>query len=179
MKLSIKYFLIFISLSFFSILALTVNYAMPSYDDTIVTGMEVRRMDKDGIISKSNPADGQIRDVYFLFTENSTDAQGAKEVMVYRNEDTGWGLPPYFKFSSADLQAKAQAYANERQRVQIKYYGWRIKWLNEFPNIVSIKPLAENETKSMPFFSYVLYAVLLLLFFLSIQMIRGWFDSSK
>ena len=43
---------------------------MPSYDETVVTGMEVRRMDKDGVISKSNPADGEVRDVYFLFTEN-------------------------------------------------------------------------------------------------------------
>lgn len=43
---------------------------MPSYEDTVVTGMEVRRMDKDGIISKANPADGEVRDVYFLFTED-------------------------------------------------------------------------------------------------------------
>ena len=58
---------------------------MPSYDETVVTGMEVRRMDKDGVISKSNPADGEVRDVYFLFTENPD----SKKTMVYRNEDTG------------------------------------------------------------------------------------------
>ena len=92
--------------------------------------------------------------------------------MVYRNEDTGWGLPPYFKFGSADVQAKAQAYANEHQRVQIKYYGWRINWMNEFRNVVSIQPLAEGETLAKP---NVLYAVLAFLFFLSIQFIRGIF----
>lgn len=178
MKVIIKYFLILVSLSFFTVLAGTVNYAMPSYDDTYVTGMEVRRMDKDGVISKSNPADGEVRDVYFIFTENSGDSDVAK-VMVYRNEDTGWGLPPYFKFSSADIQAKAQAYANDKQRVQIKYYGWRINWMNEFRNIVSIQPLAEDEAKAMPIVSYVLYAILALLFFLSVQVIRGWFDSEK
>lgn len=97
--------------------------------------------------------------------------------MVYRNEDTGWGLPPYFKFGSADIQAKAQAYANEKQLVQIKYYGWRINFLNEFRNIVSIKPLSEGESSSMPIFSYILYGVLALLFFLSIQFIRGIFRS--
>ena len=170
MKQIIKYFLILVSLSFFIVIGGVVNYAMPSYDETYVTGMEVRRMDKDGVISKSNPADGEVRDVYFLFTESAPN-----KVMVYRNEDTGWGLPPYFKFGSADIQAKAQAYANEKQRVQIKYYGWRINWMNEFRNIVSIKPLLEGETVAQPIVSYVLYGVIVLLFFLSVQLIRGIF----
>ena len=170
MKQIIKYFLILVSLSFFIVIGGVVNYAMPSYDETYVTGMEVRRMDKDGVISKANPADGEVRDVYFLFTESEPN-----KVMVSRNEDTGWGLPPYFKFGSADIQAKAQAYANEKQRVQIKYYGWRINWMNEFRNIVSIKPLLEGETVAKPIVSYVLYGVIVLLFFLSVQLIRGIF----
>ena len=87
MKSILKYFLCLVSLSFFIVIAGTVNYVMPSYDETVVTGMEVRRMDKDGVISKSNPADGEVRDVYFLFTENPD----SKKTMVYRNEDTGWG----------------------------------------------------------------------------------------
>ena len=170
MKQIIKYFLILVSLSFFIVIGGVVNYAMPSYDETYVTGMEVRRMDKHGVISKANPADGEVRDVYFLFTESEPN-----KVMVYRNEDTGWGLPPYFKFGSADIQAKAQAYANEKQRVQIKYYGWRINWMNEFRNIVSIKPLLEGETVAQPIVSYVLYGIIVLLFFLSVQLIRGIF----
>lgn len=175
MKAIIKYFLILVMLSLHIVLAGAVNYAFPSYETTMVTGMEVRRMDKDGVISKSNPADGEVRDVYFLFTEQPE----SKKVMVYRNEDTGWGLPFYFKFNSADIQAKAQAFANDKQLVQIKYYGWRINWMNEFRNIVSIKPLAEGETQSMPIVSYILYALLALTFFLSVQLVRGWFDSSK
>ncbi|OOR99732.1 hypothetical protein B0187_02690 [Haemophilus paracuniculus] len=175
MKAIIKYFLILVMLSLHIVLAGAVNYAFPSYETTMVTGMEVRRMDKDGVISKANPADGEVRDVYFLFTEQPE----SKKVMVYRNEDTGWGLPFYFKFNSADIQAKAQAFANEKQLVQIKYYGWRINWMNEFRNIVSIKPLAEGETQSMPIVSYILYALLALTFFLSVQFVRGWFDSSK
>lgn len=175
MKAMIKYFLILVTLSLHIVLIGAVNYAFPSYETTTVTGMEVRRMDKDGLISSANPADGEVRDVYFLFTEQPE----SKKVMVYRNEDTGWGLPFYFKFGSADIQAKAQAYANEKQLVEIKYYGWRINWLNEFRNIVSIKPLAEGATQSNPWFSYVFYAFFALTFFLSVQVIRGWFDSSK
>lgn len=175
MKTMIKYFLILVMLSLHIVLVGAVNYAFPSYEQTVVTGMEVRRMDKDGVISKSNPPDGEVRDVYFLFTEEPN----SKKVMVYRNEDTGWGLPFYFKFGSADIQAKAQAYANEKQLVEIRYYGWRINWLNEFRNIVSIKPLEAGETLSKPWFSYILYAFFALTFFLSVQLVRGWFDSSK
>lgn len=175
MKKIIKYFLILVVLSLHIVLVGAVNYALPGYETTAVTGMEVRRMDKDGMISKANPPDGEVRDVYFLFTEQPEN----KKIMVYRNEDTGWGLPPYFKFNSADIQAKAQAYANDKQLVEIKYYGWRINWLNEFRNIVAIKPLAEGESSSNPWFSYILYAIFALTFFLSVQVIRGWFDSSK
>ena len=175
MKSILKYFLCLVSLSFFIVIAGTVNYVMPSYDETVVTGMEVRRMDKDGVISKSNPADGEVRDVYFLFTENPD----SKKTMVYRNEDTGWGLPPYFKFSSADMQAKAQAYANEHQRVQIKYYGWRITMFDEFRNALSVKEITEADSPSHPIFSYILYLVLFFTLFFSVQFIRGWFDSEN
>lgn len=177
MKAIIKYFFILVMLSLHIVLVGAVNYAMPSYETTQVTGMEVRRMDKDGVISKSNPADGEVRDVYFLFTKRPDEDK--EKVQVYRNEDTGWGLPLYFKFDSADIQARAQAYANEEKLVEIKYYGWRINWLNEFRNIVSIKPLAEGESGSKPWFSYILYAFFALTFVLSVQFVRGWFDSSK
>ncbi len=92
MRAMFKYFLILVSLSLHIVLVGAVNYAFPSYEQTMVTGMEVRRMDKDGVISKSNPADGEVRDVYFLFTEHPD----TKDVMVYRNEDTGWGLPLWY-----------------------------------------------------------------------------------
>lgn len=175
MRAMIKYFLILVALSLHIVLVGAVNYAMPGYEITRVTGLETRRMDKDGVISKSNPADGEVRDVFFIFTEEPD----SKKIMVYRNEDTGWGLPPYFKFDSANVQARAQAFANEKQLVQIKYYGWRITWWNEFRNILSLKPLEEGDKPSKPWFSYIFYAFFALTFFLTVQMIRGWFDSSK
>ncbi len=65
-------------------------------------------MDKDGIISKANPADGEVRDVYFLFTEDPE----TKKVMVYRNEDTGWGL---LLISNSDLPTFAKARFKQRK----------------------------------------------------------------
>lgn len=63
-----------------------VNYVFPHYDVTRVTGVEVKRVDKDGPITKSNPADGPTRDVYYINTQNDDG-----KIMVYRNEDTRWG----------------------------------------------------------------------------------------
>ena len=59
----------------------------------------------------------------------------------------------------------------------MKYYGWRITMFDEFSNVVSIKEVAQDATASKPIVSYILYVILLVTLFLSIQFIRGWFDS--
>ena len=99
--------------------------------------------------------------------------------MVYRNEDTRWGFPFYFKFGSANLQAEAQALGNDNKLVQIKYYGWRITIMDEYRNATSIKEITADDTPSNPIVSWILYVFLLATLFLSIQFIRGWFDSDK
>lgn len=58
-----------------------INYAFPHYDQAIITGGEVKRMDKDGFIDAQNPADGPTRDVYFIYTR---ELNGTK-AMPYRN----------------------------------------------------------------------------------------------
>ena len=47
-------------------LALVVDYSFPHYASVQITGGDVKRMDKDGIIDAKNPADGPVRDVYFI-----------------------------------------------------------------------------------------------------------------
>lgn len=133
-------------------MALTVNFVMPSYHQTIITGMEVKRMDKDGVITKQNPADGPVRDVYFIFTKD----QNSDNIKVYRNEDTRFDFPYYFKFNSANLQAVAQEFINSRQPVEIRYYGWRITYFDEFPNVLNIR----KSDNSLPIVSYLLYALI-------------------
>jgi hypothetical protein len=76
------------------------------------------------------------RDVFFIQTRR---AQG--DVMVYRNEDTGWGWPPYFKFDTSNLQAEAsdlRSSAAEPRFVAIRHYGWRNEFMSIFPNAVSV-----------------------------------------
>lgn len=154
-----------------------VEYATPHYRVAYVTGVEVKRADP----SKKANAQSSFKDTYFIYTAEADDPN---DVKVYRDEDTRWGFPFYFKFNSADVAGVATNLANagqgeHRQLAQIKYYGWRIKILSQFPNIVSIKPLDKADDVSRPIFAYILYALLILGLFFSVQFVRGWFDSKK
>ena len=83
--------------------AIWLDYYLPEKTITTITGVEVKRVDKDGPIGRENPADGPTTDVYYIYTSQPDD-----EVRVFRNEDTRWSWPWYFKFNSADVQAKAK-----------------------------------------------------------------------
>ena len=174
MRKFLKYFLFLVVFVFHGFMFAVVDYVFPHYDVTRVTGVEVKRVDKDGPITKSNPADGPTRDVYFINTQNDDG-----KIMVYRNEDTRWGFPFYFKFGSANLQAQVQALGNENKLVQIKYYGWRMTMFDEYRNAVAVKEISGDVTPSHPILSWVFYAFLLVTLFLSIQFVRGWFDSEN
>lgn len=152
-------------------LAVMVDFAFPHYDKALITGGEVKRMDKDGLIDASNPADGPTRDVYFIYTKQEV----GDKVMPYRNEDTRWGFPFYFKFNSADLQARAQSFAGSQKAVQIKFYGWRIAMFDEFRNAVSIKELGENEQIARPVMSYLFYVILLVSMIIWIRAVFRFF----
>ncbi|MBE2894495.1 DUF1523 family protein [Spirabiliibacterium falconis] len=175
MRRFISLFFIVVTLLVHGVLFAGVNFFFPHYQVANVSGVEVKRVDKDGPITKANPADGPTRDVYYVYTQKP----GTDKVMVYRNEDTRWGFPFYFKFNSADLQAKAATFASEKKLVQIKYYGWRIVMFDEFRNMVSIKAVEPGTKPGWPIASYVAYFVLLLTLFFSIQFIRGWFVSER
>ncbi|QKG28449.1 DUF1523 family protein [Campylobacter sp. RM16187] len=172
LRKSTKKLLITIALIAHLILAIIVNYSFPHYETALITGGEVKRVDKDGLISGENPADGPTRDVYFIYTQ---EINGTK-VMTYRNEDTGFGFPFYLKFNSADLQAMAQSFAISQKKVQIKYYGWRITVLDKFRNAVSIKELKNSETGSNPIMSYIFYALIFASFLFFVFFTRKIFD---
>jgi hypothetical protein len=138
--------------------ALGFYYFLPRHEVVLVTGVEVKRMDADGVINAENPADGPTRDVYFINTEEPD----SKAVTVYRNEDTGWSFPWYFKFDSADIQAKAQGYSRDAQQLAvIRYYGWRFQIFSMFPNITDIKPTT-SRTGPFPVFNTIFFTALAL-----------------
>ncbi|MBK5415378.1 DUF1523 family protein [Pseudomonas sp. TH31] len=134
---------------------LGLYYVLPQHEVVLITGVEVKRIDDDGVINAENPADGPTRDVYFINTEDPD----TKKVVVYRNEDTGWSFPWYLKFDSADEQAKAQGYSRDAQQLAlIRYYGWRIQILSVFPNITHIEATTSRE-QPFPWFNTIFFAV--------------------
>lgn len=136
--------------------ALGLHYVLPKHDVVHVTGVEVKRVDDEGVINAENPAEGPTRDMYFI---NTADPDSNK-VRVYRNEDTGWGFPWYFKFDSADVQARAQDFSRDsNQLALIRYYGWRLQMFSTFPNITDIEATTTRD-EPLPIFNILFFLVM-------------------
>lgn len=105
-------------------------------------------------------AQGQ-RDVRFI------DAvRPGGRVFVYRNEDTGWVWPPYFKYDSANLQAEATNLQSSAQNpiwVSVTAYGWRLPWMSTYPNAVSINTVAGPDDRPVNWAAMIVCGVLLAL----------------
>ena len=93
--------------------------------------------------------------------------------MVYRNEDTGWFWPPYFKWDSSTLQAEAQNLKSDKanpQWVAITHYGWRMPIFSIFPNAVSVTPVAGPDVTLIPWVNIVILTVLAFILFMMRRM---------
>ena len=115
------------------IVAAVLHYHLPQGEVVRITGTEVKRMDVDTGELRTGGQPGGTRDVRFI---NAVTADGGTR--VYRNEDTGWGFPPYLKFDSADITAEAQDLAGRNGWVLVERYGWRIRVLSMFPNVLDL-----------------------------------------
>ncbi len=92
-----------------------------------------------------------------------------KTVMVFRNEDTGWIWPPYFKWDSSTLQAEAANLKSDKANptwVSITHYGWRLEWLSTFPNAVAINQVAGPDVRIIPWASIIILTALALALFM-------------
>lgn len=97
-----------------------------------------------------------------------------QSVMVYRNEDTGWVWPPYFKYDSSSLQAEAGNLKSDKtnpQWVSITHYGWRLPIFSIFPNAVGVRPVEGPDVTIIPWVNIV---VLSLLVFGILMLRRMW-----
>lgn len=89
------------------------------------------------------------------------------KMQMYRNEDTGWGWPPYFKFNSANLSGQARVFASEAKKpwVLITYYGWRVTVLSLFPNVIALKKVDKNYNHLPLFNIFFLLSLAVAIFF--------------
>ncbi|WP_370283097.1 DUF1523 family protein [Pseudooceanicola sp.] len=151
-------------ITFWLLVAAFFHYTLPQHDIARITDTYERRIDfGENSIFWASPdvgSDGTLnnRDVFFIQT-----VQPDGDVMVYRNEDTGWGWPPYFKFDTSNLQAEAADLRSTSANptwVAITHYGWRNEFMSIFPNAVSVKRVEGPDATIIPWVS-----IIVLLFF--------------
>jgi len=90
-------------------------------------------------------------------------------VIVFRNEDTGWVWPPYFKYDSSNLQAEAsnlKSPADAPVWVAVTHYGWRISWMSIYPNAVRLRVVDGPDTSLFPWVNIVILTALAFLLFM-------------
>ena len=156
---------------FWGVIAAFLHYTLPQTDIVRITDTYEKRQDFSGISAyfwaspeTEQQALSQSRDVFFI----QTFEEGGKP-SIYRNEDTGWGWPPYFKFDTANLQARASdliSKSNEANPtwVAIRHYGWRSELLSTYPNALSLKVVEGPDVRIIPWTSIIVLVVLVVLF---------------
>ncbi|WP_109465646.1 DUF1523 family protein [Albibacillus kandeliae] len=160
----------------FVLFAGLLHYVLPQHDIARVTSTEVIRTDFNWLnkifYAQADSGASQLvtRDLRLINTEKQKTwllgflPRDSTRVMVYRNEDTGWIWPPYFKFDSSDLQAQAAANISpaKDQWVVITHYGWRNKYLSIYPNAIGIRPIEGPNVTVIPWFNIGFFLFLLI-----------------
>lgn len=129
-----------------------LHYSLPSRDIVRIVGTDVVRSDVTEVDANGNEVT-RTRDVQRI---NAITESG--QPSVYRNEDTGWGFPFYFKFDTADLAAEAHnAISTEAnpQWMVVRHYGWRFTMASMFPNALSMRPADGPDESLFPWFNAV------------------------
>lgn len=126
---------------------LFLDYTLPSRETVRITNTYNRLTDLGANrIFYASPDTGTVenaagqRDIRFIDTVKTNGRP-----LVYRNEDTGWIWPPYFKYDSSNLQAVAtdqKSTAEAPKWVSVTSYGWRVAWLTIYPNAIAVTPVA-------------------------------------
>lgn len=150
-----------------------LHYTLPQHDIVRIVGTENRRIDfGENSIFWASPDGGTVasgnRDVRFI---NAVRPNG--RVIVYRNEDTGWGWPPYFKLDSSNLQTEAQAFTSTDANpkwVSMTHYGWRNEFLTIFPNAVGVKLVTGPDVTIIPWVNIVILTFLAFILFMARRM---------
>lgn len=148
---------------FWGTIAMFLHYTLPQYDVVrIVNTYEERQELNDWTrIFWSTPDEQSAnitnRDVQFI---QAVRPNG--RAIVYRNEDTGWRWPPYFKFDTANLYTEAAdrvSTKDDPEWVIIRHYGWRNEFFSSFPNAVSLRPAEGLDDKPINFFNIIFLTV--------------------
>ncbi len=145
---------------FWIVVAAFFHYTLPQNDTVRIVNTYEERQDLTDWtrIFWSEPEDQSAslsnRDVQFI---QAVRPNG--KPMVYRNEDTGWNWPPYFKFDTANLYTDANDAISTKANpewVVVKHYGWRNEFMSIFPNAISIKPAPGPDYSPIPWLNIII-----------------------
>lgn len=143
-----------------------LHYTLPQHDIVRITDTYEKRVNPgSNALFWSNADTGEQtdatgRDVFFIQTFRTNE-----KPMIYRNEDTGWGWPPYFKFNTSNLQAQASDLMSKKsaetaQWVAMRHYGWRNEFFSIYPNAVRVWAVDGPEVRIIPWFNIVVLVLL-------------------
>jgi hypothetical protein len=137
-----------------------LHWSLPSYDVVRIVGTDVKRLDVE--VTEGGETRTRSEDMRLI---NAIAPDGSPR--VFRNQDTGWGWPPYFKFDSGNLSAKAEDSVSTEKDPEwfvVTHYGWRVTFLSQYPNAVSLRPAEGPDETIVPWVNIVILAVLAALF---------------
>lgn len=148
-----------IILGFWGFVAAVLHYTLPHHDVVRITDTYEKRIDpgENSMFWSAHDVGADTtqasRDVFFIQTRKANG-----KVMVYRNQDTGWAWPPYFKINSSNLQAEAadlKSTSDNPTWVVMRHYGWRNEFLSIFPNAVKAKVVEGPDHRVINWFNIV------------------------
>ena len=160
-----------------------LHYTLPQHDIVKITGTYNRltTIGSENAWAYASPDTGTAesgitRDIRFIEA-----AYPDGDVMVYRNEDTGWIWPPYFKYDSSNLQAEAGNLKSDSASpkwVMVTHYGWRLPILSIYPNAISVREAASPDEGVIPYVSIVVIAFLIFAIFMIRRMWAQFWERS-
>ncbi len=139
------------------------HYILPQRDIVRIIDAYEKRQDfgVNGIFwarPDAGTSEQPTRDVRFIDT-----IMPDNNVMVYRNEDTSFSWPFYFKFDSADINAQAKELTSSKDKptwVAIRHYGWRNEYFTVFPNATSLKVVEGPNVRLIPWFNITFFVIM-------------------
>ena len=135
-----------------------LHFYLPSQDVVRVVRTETVRVDVAATDAQGNEVQ-RTRDQNRIYTFTADNRE-----RVYRNEDTGWGFPWYFKFDTANLAAAAEDAVSTKDEPKwfiMRHYGWRIPMFSMFPNALSIRPADGPDASPFPWFNVIFLTLLI------------------
>ena len=157
------------------IVGLFLHYTLPQRDIVRIVGIRQEQMSlgwENRLFYARSDAGMVESDSRMVKLIGAFTADG--QVRNYRNEDTGWGWPPYFKLDSQNVQDIAQDLTSTSESpkwVAITHYGWRSELITIFPNAISITPVDGPDVRLIPWLNI---AILTFLAFAYVMIRRMW-----